>query len=37
MQKGVKLRISPNREQENLINRIFGCCRLIYNKGLEIA
>lgn len=36
MQKGVKLRIYPNREQENLINKIFGCCRLIYNKGLDM-
>lgn len=36
MQKGVKLRIYPNREQEKLINRIFGCCRLIYNKGLDM-
>lgn len=36
MQKGIKLRLYPNREQENLINRIFGCCRLIYNKGLDM-
>ena len=36
MQKGVKLRIYPNREQEKLINRIFGCCRLVYNKGLDM-
>ena len=34
MQKGVKFRIYPNREQENLINRTFGCVRLVYNKGL---
>ena len=36
MQKGVKFRIYLNREQENLINRIFGCCRLVYNKGLDM-
>ena len=36
MQRGVKCRIYPDREQENLINRIFGCCRLIYNKGLDM-
>lgn len=36
MQKGVKFRIYPDREQEKLINRIFGCCRLIYNKGLDM-
>ena len=34
MQKGVKFRIYPNREQKNLINQTLGCCRLIYNKGL---
>lgn len=36
MQKGIKFRIYPNREQENLINQTLGCCRLIYNKGLAI-
>ena len=34
MQKGIKFRICPNREQQNLINQTLGCCRLIYNKGL---
>ena len=33
MQKGIKFRIYPNREQQNLINQTLGCCRLIYNKG----
>lgn len=36
MQKGVKFRAYPNREQKNLINRTLGCCRLIYNKGLAM-
>ena len=36
MQKGVKFRIYPNREQQNIINQTFGCCRLIYNKGLAM-
>lgn len=36
MQKGIKFRIYPNREQKNLINQTFGCCRLIYNKGLAM-
>lgn len=36
MQKGVKFRIYPNREQKNLINQTLGCCRLIYNKGLAM-
>jgi putative transposase len=34
MNKGVKFRAYPNKEQQNLINRTFGCCRLVYNKGL---
>ena len=34
MQKGIKFRIYPNREQQNLIHQTLGCCRLIYNKGL---
>lgn len=34
MQKGIKFRIYPNKEQQNLINQTFGCCRFIYNKGL---
>ena len=36
MNKGVKFRIYPNKEQEKLILKTFGCCRLIYNKGLDI-
>lgn len=36
MQKGVKFRIYPNKDQKNLINQTFGCCRLIYNKGLAV-
>ena len=35
-QKGVKFRIYPNREQQNLIDRTLGCSRLIYNKGLAM-
>lgn len=36
MKKGIKFRIYPNREQQNLINQTIGCCRLIYNKGLSM-
>lgn len=36
MQKGIKFRIYPNREQQKLINQTLGCCRLIYNKGLAM-
>ena len=33
--KSLKLRIYPNTQQEILINKTFGCCRLIYNLHLE--
>ena len=36
MNKGVKFRIYPNKEQQNLINQTLGCCRLIYNIGLNM-
>lgn len=36
MKKGMKVRIYPNREQQNVIHQTFGCCRLIYNKGLAM-
>ena len=32
--KAYKYRIYPNREQENLIHRTFGCCRFVYNQTL---
>lgn len=34
MNKGVKFRIYPNKQQKELINQTLGCCRLIYNKAL---
>lgn len=36
MNKGIKFRAYPNKDQQDLINRTLGCCRLIYNKGLAI-
>lgn len=36
MNKGVKFRAYPNKEQQNLIIQTFGCCRLVYNKGLAM-
>ena len=36
MNKGVKFRIYPNKEQRNLINQTLGCCRLVYNMGLDM-
>ena len=35
MNKGIKFRIYPNKEQQNLINRTFGCARFVYNQGLS--
>ena len=36
MRKGVKIRAYPNKKQRDLLDRTFGCCRLIYNKGLAM-
>ena len=36
MNKGIKFRIYPNKEQQNLINQTLGCCRLVYNMGLDM-
>ena len=34
MEYSYKFRIYPTREQENLIQRTFGCCRFVYNHYL---
>ncbi len=34
MEKAYKFRIYPNKKQEELINKTFGCCRFVYNKYL---
>lgn len=31
-----KFRLYPNREQENLIQRTFGCCRFVFNHYLAL-
>lgn len=36
MNKGVKFRIYPGKQQQALIRQTLGCCRLIYNKGLAM-
>lgn len=36
MLKGVRFRIYPNKEQQTLIVQTFGCCRLVYNQGLDL-
>src|SRR5574344_792283 len=33
--KALKLRIYPTEEQTILINKTFGCCRLVYNERLQ--
>lgn len=35
MFKGIRCRIYPNNEQKILINKTFGCCRVVYNKELS--
>lgn len=35
MEKSYKFRIYPNTEQTVLIEKTFGCCRFVYNEGLN--
>lgn len=34
MEKAYKYRIYPNKKQEELINKTFGCTRFVYNRYL---
>lgn len=34
MLKAYKYRIYPNKKQQELIHKTFGCCRFVYNKML---
>lgn len=36
MEYAYKFRLYPNREQENLILRTFGCCRFVFNHYLAL-
>ena len=36
MEYAYQFRIYPNKEQENLIQRTFGCCRFVYNHYLDL-
>ena len=36
MLKGMKFRVYPNKNQLNIIENTFGCCRLVYNSGLAL-
>ena len=33
--KSLKIRLYPSKEQEILLNKTFGCCRLLYNERLR--
>lgn len=35
MFKAIKLRLYPNKTQRSLIDQTLGCCRFVYNWGLE--
>lgn len=35
MNKSFKYRLYPNKDQEILIQKTFGCCRFIYNQMLS--
>ena len=35
MEKAYKYRIYPNKEQQILIAKTFGCCRFVYNYYLD--
>lgn len=35
MIKAYKYKIKPDKQQEELLNKFFGCCRYIYNWGLN--
>ncbi|HBG7982865.1 TPA: helix-turn-helix domain-containing protein, partial [Clostridioides difficile] len=34
VKKAYKFRMYPNKKQQELINKTFGCCRFVYNKYL---
>ena len=35
LHKSLKVRLYPNQEQSILLNKTFGCCRLVYNERLH--
>ena len=35
MEKAFKYRIYPNKKQQELIQKTFGCCRFVYNYFLD--
>ena len=35
MLRAVKIRLYPNKEQTTMINKLLGCCRVVYNQCLN--
>jgi len=35
MLKAIKIRLYPNKNQQEYINKLLGCCRVVYNKCLD--
>ena len=35
MLKAIKIRLYPTETQQNTINKLLGCCRLVYNRCLD--
>ena len=35
MNKAIKYRIYPNKDQTDFFNKCFGCCRFVYNQALN--
>ena len=36
MLRGIKVRLYPNKEQQERLNQVLGCYRFVYNKTLEL-
>ena len=34
VKRGIRVRLYPNKEQETLVNKTFGCCRFVHNQTL---
>lgn len=35
LRKSLKIRLYPDQDQSILLNKTFGCCRLVYNERLS--
>ena len=33
--KALKVRLYPSEEQKEILNKTFGCCRVVYNERLS--